>query len=95
MKKLLIVAALLTTPILVQANERCNLISEAAELTMKLRQDGVDIQVILAATNDKLTRELVLEAYRKPYMTTQAMKEEYIREFKTKVTVDCYRIMGE
>ena len=95
MKKLLIVAVLLTTPVLFQANESCNLISEAAELTMKLRQDGVDIQVILAVTSDELTRELVLEAYRKPYMTTQAMKDEYIREFKTQVTVDCYRIMGE
>lgn len=96
MKNLLITIAILTTPLTSYANSLCNVLGNSAELTMQHRQAGTDIEVLLEiAKSDKLLKAIVLDAYKKPYMETAKMKEKYVREFKNKVVVDCYKIMGD
>ncbi len=96
MKHLLVTLAILTTPLTSYANSLCNTLGDSAELTMQHRQAGIDIEDLLEiAKGDKLLKAIVLDAYREPYMETNKMKEKYVREFKNKVVVDCYKIMGE
>jgi hypothetical protein len=67
----------------------CGKIQGLAEEVMKARQYGVKINKVLSVSNDPLTSNLVITAYKKPRFNGEEMKKDAIDDFGNDVFITC------
>ena len=85
------------------ANDICLGYGQLAETIMKNRQGGIDIVTMLETLENSnytnnlktVTKALILMAYNHPEYTTLSIQEKTIRDFKTRIIIDCYEILTE
>jgi predicted outer membrane protein len=94
--KNLIISALLTLPLTVQADttplEECKDISYAAGEVMKVRQNGGEMAVIYELTNgNKMFEVMVIEAYKQTMYTTEEYKNRAVVKYKNLWFGECIK----
>jgi len=91
MKRALLLVAALASPIAMADIEKCTAASQLAEGIMRMRQANVSASELIAASDLKLTRLLVLRAYDEPLWNSQEMKDEAVGRFRDELFIACMR----
>ena len=98
MTKAILILLLLATPATLAAaetiHERCTAVSQLAEQTMRNRQDGVPIVKMMETSQDetplgKLTRAIILDAYKRPKFRTKSYQVEAATSFSNDIYLEC------
>ena len=78
------------------ANKTCANMAKIAELTMEKRQQGADMVAMMAVIDSmdhegwkKVSREILIEAYKEPEHMTEKYKERAVRTFKNMTYSSC------
>ena len=78
------------------ANKTCGNMAKIAELTMEKRQQGADMVAMMAVIDSmdhegwkKVSREILIEAYKEPEHMTEKYKERAVRTFKNMTYSSC------
>ena len=86
MKTLLLTAALLSFTVSAKDNmsdnEFCETVSETAEAVMQNRQAGSDMADLYKITKTKMSRLMVVEAYKIPQYSTEKYRKREVMAFK-------------
>jgi hypothetical protein len=93
MKKLLIIAALLTAPVYAQNTNTCKEIEALANTVMSARQNGVQMmQMIEVAGDVKAIKTMIIQAYEVPLYNMDKNKVAAIREFTNEWVLACVKM---
>lgn len=94
MKRIVLIAALALSAPLAHADEpaSCADFGEMAQALMDARQAGVAMSDAMNAfASHKALQNIVRMAYDKPRMSTEAMRERSVQDFRNEVEAECYR----
>lgn len=93
MKKILIIALMMTSPLAI-ADDVCVEISGLAKTVMKLRQDGFDMAKIMSIVDKDqeikdVSRQIVISAYESNRYSTDSYKKAAIDDFSNEWYLAC------
>ena len=99
MKKLILLTAItLTAPAYADDNahvmEKCVSLKRAAATAMKSRQIGVELDEVLAITNNQLLRTMSIQAYKQTRYSTDEYQKRAISEFSNEWYLACLTAHG-
>lgn len=91
--KIILLSLLAVSPIAKSADvELCEQIQELAEVIMTARQDGAKLNDMMAASDNRLAHEIVIDAYKEARYNTPQFKLKAVNEFSNKWVLGCYEM---
>ncbi|WP_072432769.1 hypothetical protein [Azotobacter vinelandii] len=73
-----------------ESSDRCEQIGALAEVVMENRQNGISLMNSMkAAKDDRLAKDLIMWAYKKPGYSTDQLKKRAVVDFQNEVYMMC------
>lgn len=71
--------------------EKCQAVSNLAATVMERRQEGVSMADLMAAVDDDIVHDMIVEAYEQPRFGTDSVARTLIEDFRDQWYLDCVK----
>jgi hypothetical protein len=77
-------------------DDLCKSLGKSGELTMRSRQQGVDMSAVMELANKagpmkQVLRHMIIDAYDEPQYSSKEMQDRVIKEFSNQAQLKCYK----
>ena len=73
----------------------CKTLSEVAEKTMRLRQMGAPMHIIMGSATGDLDAMIIKGAYKQPRMNVESNQDKYVQDYANQWYLSCFEARSE